>query len=138
MECRVEFTNEFESWWNGLTAEEQEDVDACVILLEKHGPNLKFPYSSGVVQSKFDHMRELRIQHSGRPYRVLYAFDPRRAALLLLGGDKTGQDRWYDVFVPIADRLYEEHLAELRKEEEQERGNEQKPAGKRIKKSKSG
>lgn len=58
-------------------------------------------------------MRELRIQHGGRPYRVLYAFDPERMALLLLGGDKTGKDRWYEEFIPVADRLYDEHLAEL-------------------------
>jgi hypothetical protein len=58
-------------------------------------------------------MRELRIQHEGRPYRVLYAFDPNRDALLLIGGDKTGNRRWYEVFVPVADRLYERHLKEL-------------------------
>ena len=62
--------------------------------------------------SKHSHMRELRIQHQGRPLRVLYAFDPRRAAILLLGGDKTGNSRWYKVNVPIADRLYDEHLKE--------------------------
>jgi hypothetical protein len=61
-------------------------------------------------------MRELRIQHAGRPYRVLYAFDPLRTALLLIGGDKTGDDRWYQVYVPVADRLYDDHLAALRKE----------------------
>lgn len=61
-------------------------------------------------------MKELIIQHAGRPYRVLYAFDPRRCALLLLGGDKTGDDRWYEKLVPVADRLYDAHLAALRKE----------------------
>jgi len=50
-------------------------------------------------------MRELRIQHQGRPYRVLYAFDPRRCAILLLGGDKTGDDHWYERHIPLADRL---------------------------------
>jgi hypothetical protein len=85
-------------------------------LLEQKGPSLPFPFSSGIAGSKHEHMRELRIQHAGRPYRVLYAFDPRRVALLLLGGDKTGNDRWYDEFVPLADRLYDEHLATLRKE----------------------
>jgi hypothetical protein len=58
-------------------------------------------------------MKELVIQHRGRPYRVLYAFDPRRSAILLIGGDKT---RWYDTFVPIADKLYDEHLAALKRE----------------------
>ena len=61
-------------------------------------------------------MRELRIQHQGRPYRVLYAFDPNRAAVLLIGGDKTGEKRWYEIFVPIADRLGDEHLADLEKQ----------------------
>lgn len=62
-------------------------------------------------------MRELRIQHQGAPYRVLYAFDPRRTAILLIGGDKTGQERWYETFVPIADRLYDDHLAQLTRED---------------------
>jgi len=61
-------------------------------------------------------MKELIIQHAGRPYRVLYAFDPRRCAILLLGGDKTGNTRWYETFVPVADRLYDEHLSSLKKE----------------------
>jgi hypothetical protein len=61
-------------------------------------------------------MRELRIQHEGNPLRILYAFNPLRNDLLLLGGDKTGDDRWYEVHIPIADRLYDEHLAELKKE----------------------
>lgn len=58
-------------------------------------------------------MRELRCQHEGRPYRVLYAFDPRRVAVLLLGGDKTGHPDWYRDYVPKADRIYERHLADL-------------------------
>lgn len=63
-------------------------------------------------------MRELRIQHAGKPYRVLYAFDPRRVALLLIGGDKTGNARWYEEFVPIADSQYDEHLVALGCEEQ--------------------
>jgi hypothetical protein len=61
-------------------------------------------------------MRELRIQHEGRPYRILYAFDRRRAVVLLVGGDKTGKDRWYEESVPRADTIYEDHIAELAKE----------------------
>ena len=61
-------------------------------------------------------MRELRTQHEGRPYRTLYAFDPRRAAILLIGGDKTGNDRWYETHIPMADKLYDAHLEELKKE----------------------
>jgi hypothetical protein len=91
-------------------------VAAVVELLELKGPNLPFPYRSKVIGSQHAHMRELRIQHKGRPYRVLYAFDPRRVAILLLGGDKTGKDRWYEENVLHADRLYDEHLEALKKE----------------------
>jgi hypothetical protein len=116
MAWNVEYTDMFGAWWEGLTEPEQESVAATVGLLEIEGPHLPFPYSSGVQGSKYGHMRELRIQHAGHPYRVLYAFDPRRCAILLLGGDKTGNDRWYEQFVPVADRLYDEHLELLRKE----------------------
>jgi hypothetical protein len=61
-------------------------------------------------------MRELRVQSRGRPLRIFYAFDPRWAAILLIGGDKAGDKRFYKTFIPIADRLYDEHLEELRKE----------------------
>ena len=116
LEWEVEYTDEFERWWESLTEAEQEDVSAVVELLEAKGPQLPFPYSSGINRSKHSHMRELRIQHHGRPYRVLYAFDPRRMAILLIGGDKTGKDEWYDENVPIADKLYDEHIKELKKE----------------------
>jgi hypothetical protein len=63
-------------------------------------------------------MRELRVQHQGRPYRVLYIFDPRRVAILLLGGDKTGDDRWYGKYVPLANRMYDEYLAGIEEEDD--------------------
>lgn len=112
----VEYTDELGLWWSDLTEAEQESIDASIRLLEAKGPNLGFPHSSGIKGSKHAHMRELRIQHEGRPYRVLYAFDPRRCAILLLGGDKTGDDRWYDDHVPVADRLYDTHIETLKKE----------------------
>ena len=116
MAWEVEYTEEFEVWWDALTVAEQIDVDAAVRLLESKGPTLGYPQSSSIHRSKHSHMRELRIQHQGRPYRVLYAFDPRRMALLLLGGDKTGDDQWYEHVVPLADRLYDSHLQTLRQE----------------------
>ncbi len=116
MEWDIEYTDEFEEWWDGLTEGEQESVRASVKLLGDLGPQLPFPHSSGITSSQHGNMRELRIQHAGRPYRVLYAFDPRRCAILLIGGEKTGKGRWYDEYVPIADRLYNEHLETLRKE----------------------
>jgi hypothetical protein len=116
MAWNVEYTDEFGEWWRSLDEGEQDDVAASVGLLEDYGPMLRFPHSSGVEGSRHSHMSELRIQHSGDPYRVLYAFDPRRSAILLIGGIKTGDDRWYEKQVPIADGLYDAHLHELREE----------------------
>ena len=113
MPCEVEYTDEFEAWWNELTEDEQDSVAAKVQLLEQLGPQLPFPHSSGIKSSRHSHMRELRIQHQGDPYRVLYAFDPRRIAILLTGGCKAGDDQWYESLVPIADDLYDEHLREI-------------------------
>jgi hypothetical protein len=112
----VEYTDEFGEWWDNQTKEAQVDIDTVVGLLENFGPHLQFPYSSGVSSSKHSHIRELRIQHKGAPYRILYAFDPKRIAILLLGGRKEGDDRWYEVHVPLADKLYDVHLSEITKE----------------------
>lgn len=112
----VEFTDEFGRWWETLTEDQQDDVAYSVGLLAELGPALGFPHSSKVNVSRYSQMRELRTQSAGRPLRTLYAFDPLRTAMLLIGGDKTGDDRWYERFVPVADRLYEQHLDELRKE----------------------
>jgi len=113
---RVEFTDEFECWWNDLSEGEQDDVAAVIGLLEGKGPSLPFPFSSGIHGSRHSHMRELRVQHAGAPYRVLYAFDPRRCAILLIGGIKTGTDRWYIEEIPRADRIYDAHIETLKEE----------------------
>ncbi len=113
MTWEVEFSDEFGRWWDTLTAAEQKSVDFSVTLLQEAGPMLRMPHSSGVETSRYTHMRELRIQHEGRPYRALYAFDRRRTAVLLIGGDKTGSDRWYQEYVPQADAIYDRHLQEI-------------------------
>ena len=58
-------------------------------------------------------LKELRVQHKGKPYRVLFAFDPKRQAVMLCGGDKTGDKRFYDKMIPIAEREFIAHLEKL-------------------------
>lgn len=113
MAWEVEFSDESGGWWESLTAAEQKSVDFTVSLLQESGPTLKMPHSSGVEMSRHTRMRELRIQHEGRPYRVLYAFDQRRTAMLLIGGAKTGNNRWFEEYVPLADAIYGRHLRDL-------------------------
>lgn len=116
MSWDVEFTNEFGGWYGSLTEDAQDDIDRVVGLLEAKGPQLPFPYSSGIEGSRHPHMRELRVQSSGEPYRLFYAFDPRRTAILLIGGNKVGDERFYETMIPLADRLYDEYLIEIRRE----------------------
>jgi len=113
MRCEVEITKVFQSWWMSLSEHQQDRVAAAIGLLEDHGVELGFPRSSAIKGSKFKHLRELRIQINGNPYRILYAFDPRRVAILLIGGNKGGDDRWYQKSIPKAEKLLEEHIQRL-------------------------
>lgn len=114
MAWEIEYTEEFSGWWNGLTPAEQDSIADSVYVLADFGPALTRPQADTVNGSKYHNMRELRVQHQGRPYRVLYAFDPRRVGVLLIGGDKTGNNRWYEEFVPKADAIYAQHLREIK------------------------
>ena len=116
MVWNVEYTNEFGEWYRGLSEPQQDDITATTLLLMELGPQLPFPHSSGINGSRRAHMRELRVQSGGRPLRVFYAFDPRRSAILLIGGDKTGDNRFYERTVPVADDLYDTYIEEIRKE----------------------
>lgn len=113
----VEYTDEFGNWWQALGQDEQEEVAAKVTLLEERGPVLPRPHSDVIVTSKYANMKELRGSVQQRELRILYAFDHRRKAILLIGGDKAGNPKWYDEFVPLADKLFEEHLEAIGKEE---------------------
>ncbi len=116
MAWEVEYTDEFGGWWAELEESHQDRIAAMVKLLAAQGPALPFPYSSGINGSRHAHMRELRVQSGGNPLRIFYAFDPRRTAILLIGGDKTGKDRFYEEYVPLADDLYDAYLLELKVE----------------------
>lgn len=112
----VEYTDEFEAWWDGLNEAEQQSVYRSVERVRVIGPALGRPHVDLVKDSRFANMKELRTQVGGRPLRTFFAFDPRRCAILLIGGDKTGDDRFYERMIPEADRLYAEHLESLERE----------------------
>ena len=116
MAINIEYTDEFGRWWLNLTVSQQNDVAIVVMLLEERGVSLGFPYSSKINGSRHSGMRELRIQSQGNPIRIFYMFDPRRTAILLIGGDKTGDGRFYERFIPIVDKLYNIYLEEIKRE----------------------
>ncbi len=109
----VEVTNEFVVWWETLDAGQREAVTDRVDLLSERGPDLGRPVVDRVHTSRHQTMKELRAAKGGT-LRVLFSFDPRRQAILLFGGDKTGEwNDWYERAVPLADDLYDEYLREL-------------------------
>ena len=117
MEWGIEQTDQFEAWWNGLTEDEQESVAASVGMLRERGPMLGRPHADTVNGSRHTNMKELRVQHAGDPYRVFFAFDPRRTGILLIGGAKGSDERgFYARMIPLADALYDEHVATLKRE----------------------
>lgn len=116
----VEYTDQFGGWYQALAEEDQDGLSARVELLETLGPGLGRPLVDNVHQSRHPNMKELRAE---RAIRVLFAFDPRRTAILLIGGDKSPDEpgspswnHWYDHYTPIADDLYDTYLDELRRE----------------------
>lgn len=110
MTTEVIVTDEFHEWYESLGEQDSDAVYRVVGLLESLGPLLGFPHSSALRGSKHA-LRELRAQSGGRPLRILYAFDPKRQAVLLLGGDKTGKDRFYEEMIPRAEALWIEYLS---------------------------
>jgi hypothetical protein len=73
------------------------------------------PYVDTIEASAFRNMKELRVQYKGKPWRILFAFDPNRNAVLLVGGTKVGKENWYDVHIPIADHRFAQYLSSLKK-----------------------
>jgi hypothetical protein len=111
----IEGTDEFADWFSGLAAGDRASVIAAVDVLERYGPALGRPFVDTIHSSRHAHMKELRPR--GGHLRVLFAFDPRRSAILLLGGDKRNRwDSWYPEAIQAADSLYDEHLATLKRE----------------------
>ncbi|MEZ4498779.1 MAG: type II toxin-antitoxin system RelE/ParE family toxin [Thermomicrobiales bacterium] len=111
----IEITDQFEEWYLSLDEAERASVTAAVGELELAGPSLSRPWADTIKGSRHAGMKELRPIQGG--LRVFFAFDPRRTAILLIGGDKSGKwQRWYDRMIPIADDLFDEYLHEIRNE----------------------
>jgi hypothetical protein len=108
----VEFTPEAERWVRRLVGRDANRVALAVEQLQIHGPNLGRPHVDSIRGSRHRNMKELR--SVGGHLRALFAFDPRRRAVILLGGDKTHDWRgWYLRNTPLADKLYDRHLRSI-------------------------
>lgn len=113
MVWEVEVSDEFLAWYRSLDELECESVNSAVAKLEHYGPTLGRPYADTLIGSKYPNLKELRVQHQGRPYRILFAFNPRRKAYLILGGDKNSDAGWYVDALRRAELIYARHLLEI-------------------------
>ena len=111
----IEFTDQARDWISSLNDEDYDAMAGVIDLLEQHGPTLDRPAVDRIEGSRHHNMKELR--SSGQHLRALFCFDPRRTAIVLLGGDKAGDwTGWYERNIPIADHLYDIYMAELEAE----------------------
>jgi hypothetical protein len=109
-------TNQFGEWFMSSDKVDEDarvSIHAVMEVLKVMGPSLGRPYVDSVKGSRHENMKELRVQSKGRPYRIFFAFSPFRQAILLIGGNKTGDKRFYTRMLPIADTLYDHYLQNL-------------------------
>ncbi|MGL4930159.1 MAG: type II toxin-antitoxin system RelE/ParE family toxin [Plesiomonas sp.] len=105
----------FDQWFLSLDESEQESILVGLFKLKEIGPMLGRPDVDTLTGTKkVKNLKELRVQHNGKPYRIFFAFDPLRQAVMLCGGDKTGNKRFYDVMIPIAEKEFSSYLSTLR------------------------
>ncbi len=116
MKWAVDVTDGFAQWCSSLSETEQDDVLATAWLLAEWGPYPRFPHSDWINQSRHRHMREIRIRSGGSAFRLLYAFDPRRVSILIVGGEKGCKSQQYRHHIALADRTYDVHLQALASE----------------------
>jgi hypothetical protein len=112
---QIHRTDELLEWITTLDDNAKEAILKSVLILQEIGPALGRPYVDTVKHSRYKNMKELRIQVKKRILRIFFAFDPNREAILLAGGDKRGNKRFYEILVSIADQLYERHLKGIRR-----------------------
>lgn len=115
MRWQVELTEQAADFLRKLDEEDRVRVLGHIELLREGGPSLGRPLVDVVVTSRHRNMKELRISSGQKKFRVLFAFDGRRHAILLVGGDKIayGPDEFYEDMVPLADQLFDAHIASL-------------------------
>jgi hypothetical protein len=116
MDWDILLDDDFAVWLNDLDETVRVEILAAAALLETFGPQLGRPHVDTVEGSEYSNMKELRVQIAGDPWRILFAFDPQRSAILLVGSNKRGNKRWYKTHIPIADRRFERHLGNLKRQ----------------------
>lgn len=112
MAWTIDIHPDFEAEYQEYTVAVRKELFAKVKLLEEFGPQLKRPHADTLEGSKYDNMKELRFKANNGVWRIAFAFDPDREAILLVGGDKSGtsEKRFYKTLIAKADERFTGHL----------------------------
>lgn len=116
MEWETFFDDDFFVWFQEQEEKLREEILAHTFLLKKLGPHLGRPKVDTLENTSIKNLKEIRIQYKGEPWRVLFAFDPKRRAILLVGGNKSGDKRWYKTNILIAEKRFKNYLKNMEKE----------------------
>lgn len=110
---KVITTDRFDQWFFEQEPDLQDELLAAFLVLKREGPLTGRPLVDTLKNSKYPNMKELRLSFEGKPIRALFAFDPIRQAVFLCAGDKTGDKKFYQTYIKIADREFKIHLKKL-------------------------
>lgn len=119
MPYEVILLDAFVTWFEKQEEDLRLRTFAHLDLLEERGPLLSRPYADTLKGSKIANLKELRVKYKKAPIRILFAFDPKQQAVIILGGSKQGDKRWYDINIPIAEKLFSEYLKKQHKADEE-------------------
>jgi len=114
----IQRTDEIAEWIKLLDGDARTAILKNLIILKEIGPNLGRPYVDTVKLSRHQNMKELRVQNKMRVFRIFFMFDMDRNAILLIGGDKRGDKRFYEKMIPVADVLFDKYIMLRRKRNE--------------------
>lgn len=118
MPYKINFAEPFKEWWDTLERDLKKALLKQIGFLEHYGPHLSRPYADTLHDTTIANLKELRLKYQNQPYRIIYAFDPKREALLLIGGNKASSKRWYKQMIPKAEAIFNAHLQALREEQD--------------------
>jgi hypothetical protein len=113
-EWNVLYHDEFEKWFVAQAEDLQDAILKLAVLLTRMGPQLGRPRVDQIKRSAFSNMKELIVQHKGKPWRIFFAFDTNQDAIFLVGGCKAGDERFYRTHIPIADERFRRHLIAIK------------------------
>jgi hypothetical protein len=121
MHWEVLFHEEFDEWFGTLEADEQDSILTDLGVLAEIGPTLGRPRVDTLKGTTLKNLKELRVRHTGIPIRVLFAFDPWQKAIVLVGGNKAGDNKWYRKHIPIAESRYKDHIEKTKRKQANEK-----------------